>query len=92
MKISAFGPARIAAFCLVLVAVPALAAVVQSSSPGAAVDGAKIADADSDPGEWLSHGRTYSEQRFSPLDKINTTNGKSLGVESEYCTYSLRGL
>jgi len=63
-----------------------------TTAPGAGVDGAKIANADADPGEWLSHGRTYSEQRFSPLAKINTTNVKSLGVAWEYRTYSVRGL
>src|SRR5579885_821074 len=56
------------------------------------VDGARIAAADSDPGEWLTHGRTYSEQRFSPLAQINTANVKSLGVAWEYRTYSVRGL
>jgi quinohemoprotein ethanol dehydrogenase len=63
-----------------------------AAAPGANVDGAKIANADADPGEWLSHGRTYSEQRFSPLDKINTTNVENLGVAWEYRTYSVRGL
>ncbi len=33
------------------------------------VDGNRITAASSD--EWLSHGRTYSEQRFSPLNQIN---------------------
>ncbi len=62
------------------------------AAPGAGVDGAKIANADADPGEWLSHGRTYSEQRFSPLNQINATNVKSLGVAWEYRTFSVRGL
>jgi glucose dehydrogenase len=38
------------------------------------VDGARIVAADSEPGNWLAHGRTYGEQRFSPLDKINAGN------------------
>ncbi|MCG8441042.1 MAG: PQQ-dependent dehydrogenase, methanol/ethanol family, partial [Caulobacterales bacterium] len=38
----------------------------------AAVDGARISAADAEPGQWMSHGRTYDEQRFSPLDEINT--------------------
>ena len=62
------------------------------AAPGADVDGAKIAKADADPGEWLSHGRTYSEQRFSPLSQINAGNVKSLGVAWAYRTYSVRGL
>jgi glucose dehydrogenase len=34
------------------------------------VDGARIANAEREPANWLSYGRTYSEQRFSPLSKI----------------------
>jgi quinohemoprotein ethanol dehydrogenase len=38
------------------------------------VNGARITNADSEPGNWLTHGRTYSEQRFSPLTQINARN------------------
>ena len=31
-------------------------------------------------GEWLSYGRTYDEQRFSPLDKVNRETVSRLGV------------
>lgn len=34
-----------------------------------------------DSQEWLSHGRTYDEQRFSELNQINTENIDRLGVE-----------
>ena len=44
------------------------------------VDGARIAAADREPGNWMSYGRTYDEQRFSPLDKINAGNAKDLGL------------
>lgn len=30
--------------------------------------------------EWLSYGRTYDEQRFSPLTRIDTGNVKDLGL------------
>jgi quinohemoprotein ethanol dehydrogenase len=30
------------------------------------------------PGEWLSHGRGYDEQRYSPLDQINLNTVKDL--------------
>jgi PQQ-dependent dehydrogenase (methanol/ethanol family) len=63
-----------------------------SSSDAMNVDGTRIAKADETPGDWLSHGRTYSEQRFSPLDQINTSNVKDLGVAWQYRTYSVRGL
>lgn len=26
------------------------------------------------PGQWLSHGRTYGEERYSPLASIKTDN------------------
>src|SRR3954453_767969 len=45
------------------------------------VDGARIAAADSPTNaEWVSYGKGYSEQRFSPLDKVNTTNVGQLGL------------
>ncbi len=44
------------------------------------VNGARIAAADREPGNWLSHGRTYSEQRFSPLAQIDTDNVDQLGL------------
>ena len=31
-------------------------------------------------GEWLSYGRTYDEQRFSPLDRIDAGNVAQLGL------------
>ena len=31
-------------------------------------------------GQWMSHGRDYSEQRFSPLAKISTENVAQLGL------------
>src|SRR5579863_5445851 len=60
------------------------------AKPTADVDGARIADPA--PGEWLSNGRSYAEQRFSPLKAINTDNVKNLGVAWEYRTYSTRAL
>jgi len=46
----------------------------------AAVNTARLIAADAEPGEWMSHGRTYGEQRFSPLDQINTANVGKLGL------------
>ncbi|HMD27215.1 MAG TPA: PQQ-binding-like beta-propeller repeat protein, partial [Steroidobacteraceae bacterium] len=47
---------------------------------GAPVNGARIANADAEPGNWLTYGRTYSEQRYSPLAKINDKNASQLGL------------
>jgi len=44
------------------------------------VDEARLVAADEHPGQWMSHGRTYSEQRFSPLTQINTENVSQLGL------------
>jgi quinohemoprotein ethanol dehydrogenase len=38
------------------------------------------AGAGSEPGQWLSVGRTYDEQRFSPLSQINTDTVSKLGL------------
>src|SRR5688500_10716249 len=46
----------------------------------AAVNAARLAAADSEPGQWMSHGRTYDEQRFSPLDQITADNVGELGL------------
>jgi alcohol dehydrogenase (cytochrome c)/quinohemoprotein ethanol dehydrogenase len=37
----------------------------------AAVDDRRLRRADEDSANWMSYGRTYTEQRFSPLNQIN---------------------
>src|SRR6202166_3553688 len=44
------------------------------------VDAARMNNADRDAANWLSYGRTYSEQRFSPLSSITADNAKQLGL------------
>ncbi len=56
------------------------------------VDGIRIGNADSEPQNWLSHGRTYDEQRFSPLESINRENVSDLGLAWVRDTGSKRGL
>jgi PQQ-dependent dehydrogenase (methanol/ethanol family) len=52
-----------------------------TSGPRAAdVDAARLNDAGNDPDNWMSHGRTYAEERFSPLTAINDTNVQNLGL------------
>ena len=43
------------------------------------VDGAALAN-ETEADDWLAFGRTYSEQRFSPLTEINATNVGTLGL------------
>jgi quinohemoprotein ethanol dehydrogenase len=54
-------------------------------------DTARIAAADSEPGNWLTHGRTYGEQRFSPLRAIDTRTVKDLGLAWSYDLKMNRG-
>ncbi|MCK5770141.1 PQQ-dependent dehydrogenase, methanol/ethanol family [Algiphilus sp.] len=44
------------------------------------VDGTRIMAADSEPGNWISHGRNYAEERYSPLDAVNTETVDRLGL------------
>lgn len=44
------------------------------------VDAERLNAADSEPGNWMTHGRTYDEQRFSPLKQINPETLVDLGL------------
>ena len=44
------------------------------------IDDAALGD-ESNSTDWLAHGRTYSEQRFSPLDQINASNVANLKLD-----------
>ncbi len=55
------------------------------------VDGVRIENADSEPHNWLTHGRTYSEQRYSPLDQINDSSVDRLGLAWHYDLDTNRG-
>jgi len=60
---------------------PAVFAETGSGSRSPAdVDGERIINADEEPGNWMSTGRTYDEQRYSPLDDINADNVDELGL------------
>ena len=48
------------------------------------VDTARILAADREPGNWLTHGRTYGEQRYSPLSSLTTANVGRLGLAWSY--------
>ena len=46
----------------------------------AAVDAARLTAAATDGANWLTHGRTYDEQRYSPLAQVTAENVKQLGL------------
>jgi quinohemoprotein ethanol dehydrogenase len=57
----------------------------------ASVDATRIAAAASEPQNWLTTGRTYAEERFSPLTSINDQNVRQLGLAWYYETDSTIG-
>jgi len=64
----------------------------RKSPVSAPVTAQRIVNADKEPGNWLTHGRTYSEQRFSPLKQINDQNVGQLGLAWHYDFGTKRGL
>jgi quinohemoprotein ethanol dehydrogenase len=85
-------PGLLAALALVLAACgPAeqssqAPAVVSSPAPAnyaaysASVTRERLVAANDEPGQWMSTGRDYWEQRYSPLNQINTSNIEQVGL------------
>ncbi|OYW47262.1 MAG: PQQ-dependent dehydrogenase, methanol/ethanol family [Sphingomonadales bacterium 32-68-7] len=51
-----------------------------AEDPSGGIDAAQLAAAAADPANWLTYGRDYAEQRFSPLDQIDAGNVDGLGL------------
>src|SRR4051812_7770542 len=51
-----------------------------AGEPPANVNQARLLRANREPGNWMTWGRTYDEQRFSPLKAINDKNVSQLGL------------
>jgi quinohemoprotein ethanol dehydrogenase len=60
-----------------VVLLPATAA----DAPAANVTAKRLVNADKEPGQWMTYGGTYSEQRFSQLKQINADNVGTLGLQ-----------
>jgi quinohemoprotein ethanol dehydrogenase len=90
-------PIRIRVFALTLAVASFVTVSVRgwqagtSTAKRANVNGARIVGADKEPGNWMTHGRTYSEQRFSPLKDINDRNASQLGLAWYYDLDTNRG-
>jgi len=67
---------------------PATEASIQ---PVRGVTAERILDADREPGNWMTHGRTYNEQRFSPLTQVNDQDIGQLGLAWSYDLDTHRG-
>jgi quinohemoprotein ethanol dehydrogenase len=63
-----------------ILAVSFLASGSAQQSPPRPVDDAALAKPEARQQDWLSYGRDYYEQRFSPLTEINDTNVAKLGL------------
>ena len=57
----------------------------------AAVDTARLMNAENDPANWITHGGTYNEQRFSRLDQVNAGNVGQLSLAWSYDLDTNRG-
>jgi len=75
-------------------AFPALviALLASLSTTAAPVSQQRLLSADSDTDNWLSYGRSYKEQRFSPLSEVNTDNVGELGLAWYFETDTHLGL
>ena len=52
----------------------------------------RLSRANETPGDWLSHGRNYYEDRFSSLEQINKSNLDSLGLAWSFDLGTKRGI
>ena len=75
---------------LVLALIAAALAGCHRQGP-ADVDASRLSKADREPGNWMTYGRTYNEQRFSPLTKISDQNASQLGLAWSYDLDTARG-
>ena len=46
----------------------------------ASIDAKRLVNAASEPGNWMTHGGTYAEQRYANLEQINAGNVGKLGL------------
>src|SRR3569833_2585169 len=84
MRAGALSLAALLLACSSKSSLPPTPSAVASSVGKAAVNAARLAVADNAPGNWMSYGRTYDEQRFSPLEQIDARNVNGLHLAWHY--------
>ena len=77
-------------FSGLLQAATAPSAIDKARAVTAGIDTAAISQQDGN--DWLSHGRDYQEQRYSPLEQINQDNISTLGLAWSFDTDYAQGL
>lgn len=76
----------------IIVAIAILTSVGCASKKSIDADDVIIANAAAHPGEWLTHGLNYNEDRYSLLSQINKDNVKTLGLAWTVDLQSKRGI
>ncbi len=71
---------------------PTPAETIPAETPAAAVDALRLVAADSDGANWMNYGRTYSEQRHSPLTTVNEESVSKLGLTWSFDFNTERGI
>lgn len=90
-----YSTASLASLVLVAVLISACqhkAAEAPAATQAAAVNGARLIAADEEPGSWMSYGRTYDEQRYSPLQQVTDKNVDELGLAWSFDLETQRGI
>jgi len=64
-----------------IVAGGALSHTAAADAPAANVTAKRLVKAADEPGQWMTYGGTYSEQRFSTLKQIDAGNVGTLGLQ-----------
>lgn len=57
----------------------------------ASVDAQRLLNAAAEPGNWMTHGGSYAEQRFANLEQVNAGNAGQLGLAWSHDFDSNRG-
>jgi quinohemoprotein ethanol dehydrogenase len=63
-----------------------------AKKPTINIDDKALRQADTRAGDWITHGRAYSEARYSPLKRIDAGNVQKLGLAWSFDTETNRGL
>lgn len=78
-------------FLIALTAAALAACGEQAAAPDGPTYGERLKAEAQQPGNWMLHGRTYDEQRFSPLGQITPANVDSLELAWSYDFDTRRG-
>jgi len=81
---------KVLGWCLVL-GIAATCTAAAAAKHARHVDDKALRDATQNADEWLTNGRDYTEQRYSPLKEIDASNVSKLGLAWYYDTGSDRG-